>query len=97
MKKKKLYLLSQEINNGDSTYDSCVVCATDIESARRICPSRPYEIGKNDKWFFCFSDGRKHEEKCDSWVDIKDVEVRCIGVADDAIKVGIVCASFNAG
>ena len=38
MKKLKLYLLTQDVNTGYETYDSCVVAAYDEEDARTIPP-----------------------------------------------------------
>lgn len=41
----KLYLISQEVNNGYDTYDSFVVCASDEEDARIIYPLDDHSIG----------------------------------------------------
>ena len=44
----KLYLLSQDINDGHDTYDSCVVCAKSKEDAVTILPCSKYKI--TEEW-----------------------------------------------
>ena len=39
MKKLKLYLLTQDVNTGYDTYDSCVVAAFSKEDAKTITPN----------------------------------------------------------
>jgi len=73
----KLYLLSQDVNPGYDTYDSCVVAAMDEDSARVISPS-------------AYSSET-------SWCNPADVNVECIGIANDGTVEGVICASFNAG
>lgn len=41
----KLYLISQNVNNGYDTYDSAVVCAETEEEARMIPISISYNMG----------------------------------------------------
>lgn len=79
----KLYLISQYENTDYDTYDSAVVCAETEEEARMIHPGK-------DEW-----DGEM--DKYDTWCAAKDVKVELIGIADDSVKEGVVCASFNAG
>jgi hypothetical protein len=38
MKQMNLYLLSQNVNTGYDTYDSCVVCAKNEDEARTLGP-----------------------------------------------------------
>jgi hypothetical protein len=79
----KLYLLSQSVNNDYDTYDSCVVCAEDEDSAKRIRPD-------SYSW--------EEECNGYSWVTkVEDVKVRYLGEADAVIKNGVVLSSFNAG
>jgi len=81
----KLYLLTQEVNRGYDTYDSCVVVAETREDAKQITPSPV-------RWAGLSWDGL-------SWArDPKDVEVEYIGTASGHLSAGdVVCSSFNAG
>lgn len=77
-----LYLLTQSTNRDYDTYDSCVVCAPDADTARTIQPNdRP-----PCKW-----------PVRSSWAPAEDVKVTLIGVADPSVKPGSVLASYNAG
>lgn len=81
----KLYLLSQDSNNNYDTYDSCVVCAKNAIEAARIHPSdRDAPISDEVDGY-------------DSWVSLKNVKVKYIGEASNKLKIGVICASFNAG
>ncbi len=81
----KLYLISQDTNNGYDTFDSAVVCAKNEKIAQTIHPFK----GLN--W-----DGVK--EDYDTWCDAKDVEVVELGKANKNQKEGdVICSSFNAG
>lgn len=90
-----LYLLSQDVNNGYDTYDSCVVAAPNESAAIRIHPSSYSEDSFNEvtrSW----DKGRSYYYK--DWADTCDqVSCRLIGKAEDGIVFGVVCASFNAG
>ena len=97
----KIYLLSQDDNGGYDTYDSCVVCADNIEEAKYIHPSEYYKYHDGKLWFQ-FADGTEKEEEpnydFDGWATPDKVKVKLIGTATDDIEVGkVVCASFNAG
>ena len=83
-----LYLISQDENNGYDTYDSAVVCAGSEAEAIKIHPSG-YKNRKEIWW----------EERLDlyDWTTPDNVKVKLIGIADESIPQGIVCASFNAG
>jgi hypothetical protein len=86
---KKLYKISQTVNNGYDTYSDAVVCAESEEKAKYIFP----RIGgsKDTKWWkdnFCIS----------YWSRPKDVHVEEIGIANDNIELGsVICSSFRAG
>jgi hypothetical protein len=91
-----LYLLTQEWSTGYDTYDSCVVCASSVEEAKNWHPSGHAMYERREEWEY-------HWEK-PTWGDSSDwackpeqVECKLIGVADDSVAVGVVCASFNAG
>ncbi len=80
----KLYLLSQDENNGYDTYDSCVVAADSIKAARQIYPSGNWPARAN--------------KYGDIWATSpKNVKVERIGTAKPGTKAGVVLASFNAG
>lgn len=94
----KLFLISQDVNDGYDVYDSAVVAAESEEAARSIHPSRFYERLGNG-WGFKYSSGEvKYEgEQTDCWCALDDVKVRCIGETETVQAGGVVCASFNAG
>lgn len=76
-----LYLISQTENNTWETFDSAVVCAPDEETARNIIPG-----------------GGKWSDVWSSWASRpENVTVKYLGEANQEIKSGVVCASFNAG
>lgn len=83
----KLWRISQDVNNGYGTYDSAVVAAEDEDGARKIHPST-YEGGK---WW-------RRKESHGTWaLSLDQVAVEFIGHAQDDVKAGVICASFNAG
>lgn len=95
----KVYLISQDINDGYDTYDSAVVIAENEDAARKISPS-PFRVYSEELQGFAFeySDGRLERDEFSSWVDDPDqVEVEYLGEAKEGSKPGTVCASFNAG
>ncbi len=78
-----IYLISQTINNNYDTYDSAVVIAENKQKAKMTHPDdRKDWNGKKSN----FSD----------WCDASNVSVKLIGTAKGK-KVGVVCASYNAG
>lgn len=80
----KIYLISVVSDYEWDFYDSAVVCAESEEKARLIHPGRRARwSGKNDNDF--------------NWARSNDVDVKLIGVAENSIKKGVICASFNAG
>lgn len=86
-----LYLLMQTKNNGYDTYDSCIVVATDEESAKKIHPSEHH--GSGEWWLNTETFG-----PIGCWAPIDEVEATLIGTASPECKPGtVLCASFNAG
>ena len=78
-----IYLLTQDAVYGYDTYDSCIVYAEDIASARKIHPN-----GYSNGW----------ERSSGTWVDTpNEVTVELIGSTDKDVDSGVIQASFNAG
>lgn len=90
-----LWRLSQDVNSGYDTYDSCVVTAVDEESAKRIHPST-YAARYDEQsrtWLYRGGDTFDNSD----WATHPDqvLAVR-IGVSTD--RPGrVLCSSFNAG
>jgi len=97
MSKVKLFKIYQDTNTNYDTYDSAIVCAENEEEARRINPGSFHEIGKDDKWYFVFSNGKREQDQDRSWTDIENVRVIYIGEAKEGTEKGLILASFNAG
>lgn len=88
-----IYLLSQGVNMGYDTYDSCVVVAKSEDDARLIHPAAlrrdNLSIYFNGKWV---------KETHGTWASqLAEVSVELIGKAKPGSDRGVVCASFNAG
>lgn len=82
MTELKLWLLTQDIETGYDTYDSCVVVAADEEQARHITPDVSWERSRFHSW--------AHEPS--------QVSAKLIGTALDDQEAGtIILSSFNAG
>lgn len=79
----KLYLLTQNDNNGYDTYDSLIVCAENEKDAKTINPQGEVFI-EDDNW--------------PDWA-IKAASIQCreIGIANEDEGRGVIIASFNAG
>jgi hypothetical protein len=101
-----LYKLSQNINEGYDTYDSCVVCAKNENEARMIHPSRFVTHYDDKNWFGTCSGGADKgkeyitEDNYYTWVprnEVKKIKVELIGVAKKGLKRGLIVSSFNAG
>lgn len=98
-----IYLLEQDLNNGYDTYDSCVVVALNETAARNTHPSPYVTHIKDGKWMDTYEKGGEYE--CDRsvaerWVQcsqIDQIKVTLIGVANEDVGAGVICASFNAG
>ncbi len=80
----KLYLIAQEQNNDDDTYDSAVVAAPDEETAKRMNPANGKPMDEWNKLYSSWCNGPEH------------VTVRYLGEAVGDVEQGVVCASFNA-
>jgi hypothetical protein len=80
-----LYFIQTRCDSGYETYDSAVVVAESAKQARKIHP----DGGSLD----ITKDGARH-----SWVGNPDLVIATfIGKAKRGTKVGVICASFNAG
>jgi hypothetical protein len=84
----KLYLLTQNDNNGYDTYDSCVVCAKDEKEAKTISP---------EGGIFVETAGKKSSWRT-AWA-LRASSITCeeIGTANSDQKKGVILSSFNAG
>ena len=91
----KLYLLSQETNDGYDTYDSCVVAAEDSTQAVRTSPDGYRKWSPERE---CWVDGLGEKDRHGTWVDdLSLIKVEQIGTARKGVEAGVICASFNAG
>ena len=79
-----LYLISQDCYDGYGTFDSMVVVAATEEAAIKLNPC----VNKGWDW-------DAYETGC--WPSQDKLMVKFLGVADDSLPSGVVCASFNAG
>lgn len=79
----KIYLLTQNDNNGYDTFDSIIVCAKNCADAKTIDPYDKQFI-ENEPW--------------GDWAK-KSSSIICkeIGTANKLQKRGVILASFNAG
>lgn len=96
---RKLYLVSQDVNNDYDTVDSMVVCALSEQQARYINPMGHYEWFE-DQWYFKFSDGTKQPQGRNgdgTWCDPNFVKIKEIGEANEETSIGVILYSFNAG
>ena len=82
----KLFLISQDVNDGYETYDSAVVCATSKKKAQTMFPFEETLHHTHNDYY------RKEE-----WAPIEDVKVKFIGTTDKYKPGDVVIASFNAG
>jgi hypothetical protein len=89
-----IYLLSQSVNNGYDTWDSCVVIAKDEEEARM---THPYYRYFNDDPYDEYNNWNGMGRNYDRWCNAKYVSVELIGTAVDGMERQVVCSSFNAG
>jgi hypothetical protein len=89
-----IYLLSQSVNTGYDTWDSCVVIAKDEEEARMTHPYyRFFNDDPNDE----YNNWDGIDICSGAWCDAKYVSVELIGTAADGMERQVVCSSFNAG
>jgi len=104
-KKMKIYLISQDVNCDYDTYDSAVVCAENEEYAKRIHPSDTWENGgyydeeKKEFWTLNIKGiPYLYEDNYGTWTnDLSKIKVKYLGEADESLKSGVICSSFNAG
>ncbi len=96
---KKLFHLDRSKGGGYDTYDSCVVCSTDAESARYIHPaSGKFWSPEHGAWVYKNSIGEVMQGYCEEWCVPQDVVVKEIGIANEDVELNsVVIASFNAG
>jgi hypothetical protein len=91
-----LYRLSQTQNRGYDTFDSCIVCAPDEDTARNYHPSGQVFYHRREVWETAYD--RVLWADAWGWANNPEaVTVERIGIADETTQVGVVCASFNAG
>jgi hypothetical protein len=82
----KIYQLWQDENTGYYTYDSCVVCAYDIEDAKTIAPDGDVTPAEKNEDTYSYG----------WWASsTKTVYAEEIGIANDKQTRGVICASFN--
>ena len=93
-----LYLLSQKINKGYDTYDSCVVVAEDRDLAKMIVP---FDIDEDDEDINPWSNSEESYNNSYNrgWCNTpEEVTVEYLGVAKEGSKENtVICSSFNAG
>lgn len=94
----KLWLISQDANDGYGTYSDAVVAAKTEADARLIHPLSCYEW-VDHKWRATWADGSTYDEGgYGTWAPSPDlVKVERIGMAKQDTKPGVICASFHAG
>lgn len=78
---KKIFLVSQNVNDGYDTYDSFVIACDDEDQAKNTPP-----YGE-----------QFDSDCCSTWTHPDNVEVKLIGVTDLYNENTVICASFNAG
>lgn len=96
----KLFKLSQNVNNGYDTYDSCVVVAENAEQAVYVSPTSYYPEWSeaDDDWLMTTIAGNKHRSEFRTWAHPSKLTVEYIGEASHTLTAGtVICASFNAG
>jgi len=98
-----IYRLSQKVNTGYDSFDSCIVLAETSEAAKRIHPRTRDEYGNDivyDEEKKGFYDGDYQiSDAYSSWTnDLDAINVELIGLASPRFKTArAICASFNAG
>jgi hypothetical protein len=97
----KLWLISQDQNQAYDTFDSAVVAAPDEAAARSISPRGDIwaeSPDEKDHYFNAWKRGNAENKEFLDWArSPASVTARLIGDAAPGIKMGVVCASFNAG
>ena len=89
-----IYLITQNHNNGNDTYDKAVVIAESAEAAKIMLPT---VVTEDDRAWYIESYGESFPLwTVIGWADPEHVTVTLVGVAEST-EAGIVCASFNSG
>lgn len=101
MSELKLWLISQDDNDGYDTYDSAVVAAETEKDARETHPcmiSNALWVGDSNRgaWVSVRKDGSSYEAG-HGWTIPERVSAVQIGVALPHQERAVICASFNAG
>lgn len=93
-----LYKVSQNVNRDRNYFDSMVVAAPDVETARRMSPNGGifYKL-IDDVWNFKYTHKPPEPETHSGWAEIKDVEVELIGRAVGCNEQQLIVVSYNAG
>lgn len=92
----KLWHIWQTVNTGYDTYDSAVVAAETEEDARKTHPS-DYVWRENNWYYYSEVSDTYYAGDCYTWSAPKDIQVECIGEANEGTEAGVIVASFNAG
>jgi hypothetical protein len=82
----KIWLISQEVNNGWDTFDSAVVTANTKNEARYIHPCK-----EKQNW------NGIQKSDYDGWCNALDVIVEYIGIAKEGTKKGVILSSYHSG
>ena len=89
-----IYLLTQDVENGYDTFDSCVVIAANEELARNTHPYTEVYTYVDGEEHNSYREQRKSASR--AWAQYsKDISVELLGTADK--EPGVILASFNAG
>ena len=94
-----IYLISQDINCGYDTYDSCVVIAESEDDARTVHPSEFVTHVTNGQFMGTYEKGGEYPIGESDWIAFSDThkaKVELIGTTVETEK-RCVLASFNAG
>jgi len=89
-----IYLIDQNVNSEWYSYDSAVVAAPDIETAKFTHPDNK-SIWNGKTWV-----DKKTQEKSfeyERWCSPSYVDVRLIGMASRKTQPGVICTAFIAG
>jgi hypothetical protein len=81
----KIFKLSQSVNSGYDTCDSCVIIAHEENEAKAI--SQGLEHGIHEDGTILYP----------SWAPSENITAEYLGKAKEGSKVGLVIRSFNAG
>ena len=106
MKQLKIFKISQNVNTEYDTFSDAIVIAESEEDAKRIHPYlksfKDIFYDEEKKQFWSKYSGKEEtylfENTYGTWTnDLTKIKVELIGIADNKLKKGVVCASFHAG